>query len=219
MGFFDTVGAAASFTRLGDTVSGIIDGPYTERQATEFGSSKLKFYSDGRPWMMACVPLRTNERDPGNPRDDGLRTLYVDKISMRDAIVQAFKAVGASDIEVGGTLTVQYVGDEPSDKGNPSKVFTASYARPVGALGQAAASQPPAYAPPVQVSPPPAYAPPAPPQAQQAPTNGHAPAPAVGDQIAAIRALAAGGMTAVQISAAIPTFTADAVQAVLSLPA
>jgi hypothetical protein len=140
MGFFDSASEApaVSFKRVGDSVTGTISGKYTERQATEFGTSKLKFYSDGREWMMAVVPLQTNDRDPMNARDDGKRTLYVDKISMRDAIITAFKNAGADDLEVGATLTVQYVADEPSDRGlHPSKMFSAQYVRPAGMLGQA----------------------------------------------------------------------------------
>ena len=240
MGFFDTEAPKVSFETIGDQVTGTITGRYTERQQTEFGStSKLKFYSDGRPAMMACVPMQTNRRDPTDPHDDGRRTLYVGSINMRDAIVAAFKAVGADDIEEGATLTVQFVGTEPSGKGQPLKLFTASYQRPLGSLGQQGqapsngyATQAPAYppqpmagamVPPVTAQqaygvpqqPAPQFVPQVPAQAPARASSGSD----VGEQIRAIRALSQAGMTPVQISATVPAFTPEAVTAVLAMPA
>ena len=96
--------------------------------------------------MMACVELATSERDASIPNDDGVRTLYVDKVGLKIAIGEALKASGASDLEVGATLFVTWTGEAPSSKGSPLKTWSAEYTRPTGSLGVKPAATPPAAA-------------------------------------------------------------------------
>lgn len=84
------------------------------------------------------------EIDTGQPYDgddaelhgDTIRTLWVNKGRMATAISQAVKAAGAKQLEEGGKLAVQYVGDgTPSQKGyNPPKEYAAKYEAPKGGL-------------------------------------------------------------------------------------
>ena len=147
MGFFDvTSGPSISFPTVGTRAGGTIAAPYTERQSTEFGTDKPKTDSKGEAVMMACVELATSERDASIPNDDGVRTLYVDKVGLKIAIGEAVKASGASDLEVGATLFVTWTGEAPSSKGSPLKTWSAEYTRPTGSLGVKPAATPPAAA-------------------------------------------------------------------------
>jgi hypothetical protein len=110
--------------------------------------------------MQLPVTVQTNLRDASDPNDDGKRTFYV-KGEMKKAIGMALRAAGAK-MAIGGTLTVTYVGDEPT-KGFPKKIYTATYAPPAPGAAffeeQAAPQQQPqqvAYPPqqPQQYSPP-----------------------------------------------------------------
>lgn len=112
------------------------------------------------------IVLKTEERDPTDPEDDGRRTLYV-KSWMRSAIGDALRKAGVKEPEVGGTLTVRFTHVEAPDRPglSPSKKFAAQYtAAPVTgsyfAGGGVPTGQP--VAPPAQQYVPPA-APPAPP--------------------------------------------------------
>lgn len=117
--------------------------------------------------MQVRIVLKTDERDPSDPEDDGRRTLYV-KSWMRGAVGKALQAVGVKEPEPGGTLTVQFIRLDPPERPglNPSKIFAATYAKPAvtggyfanGANG--AAAQPvPAAAPQVVAQPQPQYVP------------------------------------------------------------
>lgn len=103
------------------------------------------------------IVLKTEERDPTDPEDDGRRTLYV-KSWMRSAIGDALRKAGAKEPEVGGTLTVRFTHVEAPDRPglSPSKKFAAQFVvAPVtggyfagGAPAAGAAAAPPAAAPP-----------------------------------------------------------------------
>lgn len=140
--------------------------------------------------MQVRIVLKTEERDPTDPDDDGRRTLYV-KSWMRGAVGQALTAAGVKEPEVGGTLAVQFTHLTPPDRPglSPSKHFVAQYTKPAVTAGYfgtgapAAAPGPvPAAAPPQQFTPPPA-----PPAPQPVPAS-----PAAATQIpAAVGALVA----------------------------
>lgn len=49
---------------------------------------------------------------------------------MAKAVAAAVRAAGQRTLEVGGTLAVQYTKDQPSDKGNPAKIYVAEYKPP-----------------------------------------------------------------------------------------
>src|SRR5690606_39712077 len=138
------------------------------------------------------IPTWTNpqtgqveQQPPQN--DDGKRRIYV-WFKMRDAVEEAFRSAGLQQPLVGDMLAVQLVGYEPTQGGNPTKLYKAWYQRAAGAQAffdqGSAPAQAPAAAPAPQAAPAPAPAPqpapafgappaqPAPqgfPQAQQAP--------------------------------------------------
>jgi hypothetical protein len=158
--FFGDSAKSAKFDSIGETVGGPITHIGEPRQQTEFGSGKPLTWDDGSPRMQLPITVQTNQRDPHDPQDDGKRVFYV-KGEMKKAITAALRATHAK-MAIGGTLTLTYVGDEPT-KGFPKKLYQASYTPPAPGAGffdqgepqQQAHQAPPAqqYAPPVQAAP------------------------------------------------------------------
>jgi hypothetical protein len=81
--------------------------------------------------MQIVVQLQTDERDPANDADDGVRGLYI-KANMLSAVRTAVRAAGATGLDVGGRLSVTYTGDgQPKRRGGKApKEYTAAYAPP-----------------------------------------------------------------------------------------
>lgn len=128
-------GASARFETIGDTITGTVTNQEV-RQQTDIATGDPLVWANGDPRMQLIVTLQTTLRDDDD--DDGLRNLYVKgskkagSKSLHDAVAQAVRAAGAKGLEDGGTLTVTYVGDEPSQtRGfNPRKLYTATYKAP-----------------------------------------------------------------------------------------
>lgn len=122
---------SVSFLEIGRTVTGTIAREPEVRQQTDFDSGKPKFYENGDPMMQLTVVLQTNERDAADPKDDGLRTVYV-KSQMKGAVRDAVRQAGAPGLKVGGTLTVTYVANGVPKRagGKPPKQYTATYQPP-----------------------------------------------------------------------------------------
>jgi hypothetical protein len=120
---------AAKFPTIGTTVKGTVVSSEVTQQ-TDFATGKPKTWDDGKPMQQVVITLQTIERDPDVADDDGVRKLYV-KGQMTNALRDALRAAGAR-LEVGGTLAVQYVEDEPSaTRGfNPKKIYRAQYVAP-----------------------------------------------------------------------------------------
>lgn len=117
--------------------------------------------------MQVRIVLKTEERDPTEPDDDGRRTLYV-KSWMRGAVGEALRKAGAKEPEVGGTLSVQFVGLIPAERPglNPGKKFAATYSAPPSAAGQYLGGGQPAAQPQAQQYVPPQQSPQQPVQQQ-----------------------------------------------------
>jgi hypothetical protein len=150
---------------------GVITAPPTASQQTDFATKQPKFYpGSGNPMMQVVVKVQTTERDPSNPADTGIRSLFI-KSGLHTAVGAALSAAGVPGLRVGGTLMVMWVGEQPSGKGNPTKTFQAHYAPPADdvpaqaqpQLQQAPPAPQPQYAPPAQA--PQQYAPQQPQQA------------------------------------------------------
>lgn len=124
-------GATAKFPTIDTSVSGRIVADPQVTQQTEYGTNKPLTWDDGRPRMQLVVQVQTDERDSQNAEDDGVRSLYVKGKSLTNAVREAVRKAGAPGLEVGGVLTVTYVADGQADRGNPPKLYTASYQRPV----------------------------------------------------------------------------------------
>ena len=124
--------ASARFDVVGDTVTGTITNQEV-RQQTDIATGEPLVWANGDPRMQLLVTLQTALRDDDD--DDGLRTLYVKgskkagSRSLHDAVASAVRAASSKGLEDGGTLTVKYVGDEPSQtRGfNPRKLYEATY--------------------------------------------------------------------------------------------
>lgn len=127
-------GQSFPFDNVGDTVTGVILGPnpYEKRVQTKTdGSGEPKTFPDGSPMTMFQVRLQTQVRDPSNPFDDGVRSVFL-KWKSQAAVQLAVRAAGAQDLAVGGTLTLQFVGEEPPSKRGqqPVKLWRAHYVPP-----------------------------------------------------------------------------------------
>jgi hypothetical protein len=113
------------FEKHGDTAVGQIVSLDMQQQR-DFTSQAPLTWDDGRPRMQLRVVLATDLSDGDD--DNGHRAIYV-KGNMQAAVRDAIKKTGANKIEVGGTLTVRYVGDgEPPKRGlNAPKEYKAKY--------------------------------------------------------------------------------------------
>lgn len=126
---------SAKFPEVGTVVKGTITTPPSLSQQTDFTTGALKFWDDGKPMMQLVVTIQTDDRDPDDPEDDGLRSLYV-KGAMQAAVKNAIRKSGAKGIDVGGTIAVKYTGDgvakqRGKQRGmNPPKQFAAQYTPP-----------------------------------------------------------------------------------------
>lgn len=145
MSLFDSSSKGVKFDVVGATVTGTVKSAPRERQQTKFGSQEPDFWPNGDPKMQILVDLQTDQR--ADVSDDGARTLYVASGNMKRAIGEAIRAAGAPDLQPGGTLTVQYIGNDPASKNpaNPAKMYAAQYTAPTSAFAQ----QPQAAASPV----------------------------------------------------------------------
>lgn len=159
---------SAKFPTIGTSVTGTICRQPEVTQQTDITTGEPKFWPDGRPRQQLVVHLQTAERDPAVINDDGVRTLYI-KANMHKAVREAVRRSGAL-LEVGGTLTVTYTGDDaPTQRGmNAPKLYSASYVgAPAATANEFLQQNPPTSAattPPTAVTQPvtPAVAPPAP---------------------------------------------------------
>ncbi|WP_426566410.1 hypothetical protein ACPPVT_07640 [Angustibacter sp. McL0619] len=194
-------GRSASFLTVGATAKGQIVSTPEVRQKTKMGTGDLETWDDGSPKLQLVVTLATDERDPADAEDDGVRKLYVggskkpESKSMHAAVAAAVIASGAKGLEVGGTLQVTYVGDGTSKTAgfNPPKQYQAVYTpAAAGFLGtdQAQSAAAPAVAP------------------AAAPATGPAP-----QDITTAKSLIAAGLDDATVLAAAPSLTAEVVAA------
>lgn len=117
----------AKFEKIGDKVVGSIVSAEA-RQCMKFGTTDLDYWPQGDPKMQVVVTLQTDERDAAIEDDDGKRRLHAKKPgNMLSAIVAA---LAGNRLEVGGRLAVMFTGEEPSQKGNPTKLYQAAYQPP-----------------------------------------------------------------------------------------
>jgi hypothetical protein len=120
--------SSAKFPTVGTTVTGVICRPPEVQQQTDITTGAPKFWDDGKPRQQLQVQLQTEERDPEVDNDDGIRAVYV-KAQMQKAVREAVKRSGAKGLEIGGTLTVTYIGDGvPTQRGmSAPKQYSAVY--------------------------------------------------------------------------------------------
>jgi hypothetical protein len=131
--------AAFPDQQYGHTVGGVIARQPQVRQQTDFDSGKPKFFDNGDPMMQIVVQVQTDLRDPNDSTDDGVRAFYL-KGQMQAAVRDAVREAGARGLEVGGTLHVRYLRDEPNSRGRgkDKKVYAAKYTAPAAQAVNAA---------------------------------------------------------------------------------
>ena len=126
--------AAVKFESVGDSIKGTIVHA-EERPYVPFGQTEQATTRAGKPITEWVIGLQTDEHDADNDEDTGLRTLYVNKWRMQQAIATAVKAAGERSIQDGGKLLVRYSSDGKAEAGfNPPKEFDAQYKAPVASV-------------------------------------------------------------------------------------
>lgn len=112
---------ALKFADLGTKYEGRIIAA-EERQATSFDDGKPEFYDDGKPVMEWVITLDI----------DGEEHRLFAKGQMKQAIREAVRAAGTTQLLLGGTLAVKWESTEPAKnpRHNPKKVYKARYTAP-----------------------------------------------------------------------------------------
>jgi hypothetical protein len=127
---FGTGTPGVKFQSPGDTVT----GPIVElaaSQQTDYKTKEPLNWPDGKPRMQVEVKVKTSLRDSSIEDDDGVRRLFVKGKILTNAVKDAVRATGAKGLEIGGVLTVTYIGDAPAEKGlNAPKLYEAEYVKP-----------------------------------------------------------------------------------------
>ena len=122
-----------------DEVGAICHGTVVKaeiRQQTAIDTGEALTWPDGRPRMQLVIEVQTDEANGDD--DDGVRTLYAkggnfeiasgDGTSMRDAIADAMKSVGAKSLDPGDEIWVGYTGVGKGRRGyNPPKLYSAKF--------------------------------------------------------------------------------------------
>lgn len=121
-------GKSASFPTIGTEITGFILTQPEARQQIDLATDQPKVYKDGNPMMQVVVVMSTDQRDPEDSQDDGVRRLWL-KANMLKAVREAVRAAGATRLEVGGKLMVRHtaVGGVAKPGFNPPKLYEARY--------------------------------------------------------------------------------------------
>jgi hypothetical protein len=188
----------AIFKTPGDSVEGVVAAPPKAREEREFNQvtqrsdGPVRTFPSGDPIYGILIDLQTQERDPMDPEDTGLRRLYVEGKRFKDAVRNAVSAAGGRGVEVGGYLKVTHTGMEAAGT-VLAKGYAAEYRTPAnqGLMGAPASVQTlPAVAPQPTVAAPVAAQPvAAAPVSVPAPAPVAAPAPGVADPVGMARGM------------------------------
>lgn len=153
----------ASFTQPGMTTAGTITEISDQKQAIKYNRDRnapkeLDYWKSGDPKMEVWITVQTQDRDPQDAEDTGLRTIVVTVNQKAGgqlaAIMDACELVGAETPLPGGFLVLTHTGTDPEsdNPAQPRKLYAAQYQPP--APGGGAFQQPQAQAaPPVQQAP------------------------------------------------------------------
>lgn len=123
------------FADTGDKITGVIVEQPRALPLTEFGSKEPKLGPDGSPLQQIMLVLATEQAQDDN--HDGRWRVYLDKPLLKAAVKRAMVAADVETLEIGGELTITFVGLRETRSGGAAKDFTAEY-RPVsGPIGTA----------------------------------------------------------------------------------
>ena len=123
-------GRSVPFDNVGDTVTGIVLSPPKKQEQVD-DEGNVRTFPNGAPRYVYLVEIQTDLRDPDDPSDMGVRTLWL-KWKSHEAVVAAIRQAGARNLEVGGILTLTLAGFGPKSKAswNPPKLYSATYVPP-----------------------------------------------------------------------------------------
>jgi hypothetical protein len=167
---------AATFANVGEYIGGKILSEPAAYHVREYsrdkpGGGPLAYFPSGDPIMGITVDCQTQQRDPMEPGDRGVRRLYLEKQRQLAAVREAVREAGASGLAQNGELYMACTGEEQGKGSEPAKTWHAIY-RPPTTPVPAGNSAPPQTFPPAQTSAP------VPPPAPQSYAAAPAPVPA-----------------------------------------
>lgn len=127
---------SAKLPNIGDNIRGLIyevSDPYTARDI----DGKIEYWDEDLPTKrekkQVRLTLLTEERDPEDEEDDGLRAFYLKEgTNLRRVIADAVVAADAKKWALGGELYVEYEENgKPRNKSyKPPKLHKAEYTKP-----------------------------------------------------------------------------------------
>lgn len=129
-------GNAFPFEEIGDKVRGKIVSLEVQQQ-TDLDTGEPKNWPNGQPMTMVRVELQTRLKE--SRQDDGIRSVYIrgskkaETQSSMAAVLGAVKdATGTNQLQVGGDLELELIGEEaPKKRGwNGRKLYAAAYEAP-----------------------------------------------------------------------------------------
>jgi hypothetical protein len=123
-------GKTVSFLTKGVVFKGTLMEDPVERDQIDPITKEVKTFKDGNVRKQWVFKFQTDERDPADPNDKGVRNLWT-KYHAILAIRENLKAQGLSRMRVGGMLEIAWTGEiPPVGLGYPTKTFTARYTEP-----------------------------------------------------------------------------------------
>jgi hypothetical protein len=136
-GLMDGGATTFGFDTIGDTIEGVVE-KVERRQRTDKNTGKLLWWDEEKTepkeqfvFTLAETVRTTAKTEEQSDEDDGRRRIYAKKPGkMLTAITTSVRTAKHKGSTIGGTLKVQFSGEEaPTKKGNnPTKLFRARFA-------------------------------------------------------------------------------------------
>lgn len=137
-------GKTVTFNDKGVVFKGTLMEDPVEREQIDPATKEVKKYKDGNVRMQWVFKFQTEERDPSDPEDKGVRNLWAKHQAIL-AIRESLKSQGLSRMHVGGILELAWTGQIAPDRPgvHPTKTFTARYTPPpAGFMAEKPAEKP-----------------------------------------------------------------------------
>lgn len=124
-------GKTVTFNDKGVVFKGVLMEDPVERDQIDPATKEVKTYKDGNVRRQWVFKFQTEERDPADPEDKGVRNLWAKHQAIL-AIRESLKSQGLSRMRIGGTLEIAWTGQIAPDRPgvHPTKTFTARYTEP-----------------------------------------------------------------------------------------
>lgn len=124
-------GKTVTFNDKGVVFKGTLMEDPVERDQIDPATNEVKTYKDGNVRKVWVFKFQTDERDPSDPEDKGVRNLWAKHQAIL-AIRESLKSQGLGRMRVGGILEIAWTGQIAPDRPgvHPTKTFTARYTEP-----------------------------------------------------------------------------------------